>query len=109
MADTVPDPSSSGKGEVVASQGPVTAFGDSEQKNAMDWRNLFLASNDQSLKFFLPQMVNGKALVKSIDDVFEGVHQWRNFLVAQFLGWVPNFSQFQRLVNMLWGKEGYQI
>ena len=27
-------------------------------------------------------------------------------MVAQFIGKVPNFSLFQKLINMLWGSEG---
>ena len=35
----------------------------------------------------------------------EGVSQWGNSLVFQFIGRAPNFSLFQRLANSLWGAE----
>ena len=40
-------------------------------------------------------------------DVFEeGETIWQNAVVAQFIGRIPNFSLFQKLVKMLWGADG---
>ena len=46
-------------------------------------------------------------IVAPPDDIFEeGIDQWRNVIVAQFIGRIPNFSFFQKMVNILWGAEG---
>ena len=40
-------------------------------------------------------------------DVFEESETiWQNAVVAQFIGRIPNFSLFQKLVKMLWGADG---
>ena len=40
-------------------------------------------------------------------DVFEeGESIWKYSVVAQFIGRIPNFNLFQKLVNVLWGSEG---
>ena len=40
-------------------------------------------------------------------EVFEeGELQWKNVVVVQFVGRIPNFSLFQKMVNVLWGQGG---
>ena len=46
-------------------------------------------------------------LISPPADVYEeGELQWKNAVVAQFVGKIPNFSVFQKMVNLLWGEEG---
>ena len=60
-----------------------------------DWRSLFFASLDQFLCYFPPQNLNCKIVVSSPNDVFKkGESQWKTFVVAQFIGRIPNFSLF---------------
>ena len=82
-----------------------------------DQRKLFATFEDQSLSFFLPQSfkvfeilkIEGKMRVASLTDVFqEGEQKWKNAMVAQFIGKIPNFSAFQKMVNILQG-EGAEI
>ena len=72
-----------------------------------DWRKLFAAASDQSLQFFPPKLHDGTVIVNPPTRIFEeGINCWKNAVVAQFIGRIPNFSLFQRLVNMLWGADG---
>ena len=67
---------------------------------------MFPASLNQTLSYFPPQKENGKVVVMPPHEVFaEGEILWKNSVVAQFIGKVPNFSLFQKLINMLWGNE----
>ena len=67
-----------------------------------DWRSLFTASEDQTLRFFPPQSSDGKVRITPPKEVFEeGEKVWKNAIVAQFVGRIPNFSAFQKLVNTL--------
>ena len=60
---------------------------------ATDWRKLFTAAADQTLSFYPPKKSEGKLVVPS--EVFEeGELQWRNAVVVQFIGKIPNFSLF---------------
>ena len=80
--------------------------GASGQK-AADWRSLFSASTDQTLRFYPPQRLKDKVIVATPKEVIEeGEAQWKNTVVAQFIGRPPNFSLFQKLVNVLWGADG---
>ena len=72
---------------------------------ATDWRKLFSTAVDQTLNFYPPKRTNGKLIVPS-EVIAEGERQWRNAVVVQFIGKIPNFSFFQRMINVLWGKEG---
>ena len=73
----------------------------------IDWRKLFVSSTDQSLNYFPPRRSEGKVIVCPPAEVCEeGEWKWRNALVAQFVGKIPNFSVFQKMVNILWGDEG---
>ena len=47
----------------------------------------------------------GKIIVPP-EVIEEGVNHWQNSVVAQFIGKIPNFSYFQRVVNVLWGVNG---
>ena len=74
---------------------------------ASDWRKLFSASANQSLRFFPPKPTNGTSIVTPPSGVFEeGELLWKNAVVAQFVGRIPNFSVFQKMVNLLWGEDG---
>ena len=58
----------------------------------------------QTQQFFPPYKSNDKTIVSLPNEVYEeGVLQWRNFVIAQFVGKIPDFSVFQKLVNMLGG------
>ena len=41
-----------------------------------------------------------------LDVLEDGELRWKNTVVAQFVGRIPNFSAFQNMVNMLWGEHG---
>ncbi|KAK8716203.1 hypothetical protein V6N13_043521 [Hibiscus sabdariffa] len=70
-----------------------------------DWNALFSGSEEQSLKFFPPEILEGSARVKPHAHVFEdGSADWKFALVGQFIGSAPNFGAMQRIVDMLWGK-----
>ncbi|XVE73548.1 hypothetical protein DITRI_Ditri11bG0127300 [Diplodiscus trichospermus] len=72
-----------------------------------DWRSLFSVVADQTLTYFLPKIDNGKAVIAPPKEIFEErEHVWRNAIVAQFVGKIPNFSAFQKMVNVLWGESG---
>ena len=59
------------------------------------------------MKFFPPQPLNGKSIVVPPSEVFEeGEQKWKYAVVAQFVGRIPNFSVFQKMVNLLWGEDG---
>ena len=74
---------------------------------ARDWRKLFATNSDQSLQFFPPQISDGKIIVEPPAEIFdEGVDCWKNAVIGQFIGQMPNFSLLQRLVNILWGADG---
>ena len=62
-------------------------------------------STDQTLSFLQPQSSNGRVQIPS-EILEEGELKWRNAVVAQFVGRIPNFSAFQKLVNVLWGEHG---
>ena len=49
----------------------ITVSDDVDTKEVADWRKLFSASIDQSLKFFPPQMINGQLIVEPPEDIFE--------------------------------------
>ena len=57
--------------------------------------------------FFPPKPTNGTSIVTPPSGVFEeGELLWKNAVVAQFVGRIPNFSVFQKMVNILWGDDG---
>ena len=46
-------------------------------------------------------------LVSPPNDIFEeGIKYWKNAVIAQFISRIPNFSFFQKMVNVLWGADG---
>ncbi|XVE88719.1 hypothetical protein DITRI_Ditri19aG0091600 [Diplodiscus trichospermus] len=63
-----------------------------EKAGTRDWRKLFATPEDQSLQFFPLEKVDGEKL-------------WKNAVVGQFIGHMPNFSLFQRLVSIMWGSD----
>ena len=80
---------------------------DSADVASKDWRKLFKANPVQTLQFFPPEVSNGTVVVSPPSEIFdEGELCWKNAVVAQFIGRIPNFSLFQRMVNQLWGDEG---
>ncbi|XVE50102.1 hypothetical protein DITRI_Ditri01bG0134500 [Diplodiscus trichospermus] len=79
----------------------------SGEKTNTDWRSLFAVAVDQALTFFPPRIENGKTIIAPPRAIFEeGEHFWRNAIVAQFIGKIPNFGAFQKMVNILWGEDG---
>ena len=66
---------------------------------ATDWRRLFLVAIDQTLNYYPPKRIEGKLIIPS--EVIERELQWRNAVVVQFIGKIPNFSFFQRMINVL--------
>ena len=72
-----------------------------------DWKKLFSAPTDQLLNFFPPCRSEGKVIVSPPDEVCEeGELIWKNAFVEQFMGKIPNFSVFQKMINIIWGEEG---
>ena len=72
-----------------------------------DWRRLFSAAADQSLQFFPPQKSEGKVRVSPPTEILEeGELLWRNAVVVQIVGKIPNFGYFQKMVRLLWGEDG---
>ena len=67
-----------------------------------DWRKLFSAAIDQTLNYYPPKRTEGKLIVPS-EVIEEGEQQWKNAVVVQFIGKIPNFSYFQRMINAMWG------
>ena len=75
-----------------------------EHSSATDWRKLFAPAGDQALRFYLLQKSEGKIRVALHPEVIDECEMtWKNIVVAQFVGRIPNFSMFQKPVNMLWG------
>ncbi|XVE88483.1 hypothetical protein DITRI_Ditri19aG0072900 [Diplodiscus trichospermus] len=67
---------------------------DGSSLEARDWRKLFARTPDQALQFFQPKIENGTAVVMPPSEIFEGELYWKDAVVAQFIGHVPNFSLF---------------
>ncbi|XP_022769140.1 uncharacterized protein LOC111312792 [Durio zibethinus] len=84
--------------------GPITKI---QPPNGTVWKSLFKSKTyDGSLYFFTSSCSNGKIVVKpSIKVIEEGINSRNNSLIVQFLGKAPNYSQFQKVVNLLWGKK----
>ena len=60
-----------------------------------DWRKLFAAAEYQTLQFFPLKRSEGKVRVSLSIEVFEeGEMLWKNAVVAQFVGRIPNFRYF---------------
>ena len=78
------------------------------QPQVADWRKLFSVLTDQTLSFYPPVGCSeGQLKVNPPLDVLEeGELRWKNAVVAHFVGRIPNFSAFQKMVNMLWGEHG---
>ncbi|KAK8598761.1 hypothetical protein V6N13_094721 [Hibiscus sabdariffa] len=71
----------------------------------MDWEKLFAGSEEQSLGFFPPHIKDGLIEVQPPSQVFEeGISEWKNSLVGQFIGSAPNFGTMQKIAGILWGK-----
>ncbi|XVE88088.1 hypothetical protein DITRI_Ditri19aG0040500 [Diplodiscus trichospermus] len=80
--------------------------GRDSEEGTRDWRKLFAVSPDQSMQFFPLKSENGKLIVALLDEIFEdGEELWKNTVVVQFVRQVPNFSSFQRIAKIMWGKE----
>ncbi|KAK8604131.1 hypothetical protein V6N13_096591 [Hibiscus sabdariffa] len=71
----------------------------------IDWKKVFMGTEDHSLRFFSPGDREGSLLVQPPKQVFEdGDLDWRLALVGQFIGSALNFGAMQKVVDMLWGK-----
>ena len=69
--------------------------------SSVDWRKLFSSSANQSLSYFPHQNSDRKLTISPSIDVFEeGELKWKNSIVARFVGRIPNFNAFQKLVNI---------
>ena len=70
----------------------------SEKESSLtDWRKLFSASTDQSLQFFPHRKSEGKLTVAPPAEVINEEEQlWKNAVVVQFVGRIPNFGAFQK-------------
>ncbi|XP_038990950.1 uncharacterized protein LOC120113971 [Hibiscus syriacus] len=65
-----------------------------------------IEGNEQELNFFPPSTTEGSCVVKPPRFVFEeGILEWRNALVGQFIGSAPSFTSLQKTVGLLWGKQ----
>ncbi|XP_039038081.1 uncharacterized protein LOC120175552 [Hibiscus syriacus] len=70
---------------------------------SLDWRNLFVGSKNQSLDFFPHEIRDGVVTVKPpIEVIEEGIADWNNALVGQFIGAAPRFSSMQRIIDSIW-------
>ncbi|KAK8715103.1 hypothetical protein V6N13_042445 [Hibiscus sabdariffa] len=82
-------------------------MGDSSTSGQIDWRKLFAATSDQSLDY-LPSVISedSRIVLPPLEAFDEGLQTWKFALVGQFVGRAPSFSVIQKLVGLLWGKEG---
>ncbi|XVF66858.1 hypothetical protein PTKIN_Ptkin10aG0072300 [Pterospermum kingtungense] len=80
----------------------------SKTGNLLDWKKLFEVLTDQAISIY-----EGKRqiMIDEVTRVFppialldEGEKNYETSLIAQFLGKIPNFSAFQKTLNLLWGK-----
>ena len=70
-------------------------------------KEIILGFSGSNFELFPPQSLNREVTVlPPIEVIREGELKWRNVVVAQFVGRIPNFSAFQKLVNVLWGEYG---
>ena len=92
-----------GSGEVEKGKEKVSiSKGELGEAPVTNWRKLFQAASDQTLSFFPPKTSNGKLIISPpVEVIEEGELLWRNAVVVQFVGRIPNFSAFQRQVNIL--------
>ncbi|XP_039054578.1 uncharacterized protein LOC120196981 [Hibiscus syriacus] len=71
---------------------------------SLDWKKLFVGSKEQSLDFFPPELRDGVATVIPPPEVIdEGIADWNNALIGQFLGPAPSFGSMQRIIETIWG------
>ncbi|MBT1617621.1 hypothetical protein, partial [Klebsiella pneumoniae] len=69
------------------------------------WKSLFTstAKNSSSLKFFEPSRLNGDVIVSPPSEVvLEGVEQWKDCLVGQFIDRRIPFPVVCATVDKLW-------
>ncbi|XVF72304.1 hypothetical protein PTKIN_Ptkin12aG0110100 [Pterospermum kingtungense] len=75
----------------------------------LSWKSLLEEPFDHSVPYFEWKgsvSKNSLPRVEFPDDVHdEGLRDWKNALVAQFVGKIPNYSAFQKSINLLWGEE----
>ncbi|XVF43773.1 hypothetical protein PTKIN_Ptkin02bG0067200 [Pterospermum kingtungense] len=70
-------------------------------------RKRFFFSLNQNLNYVVPSELNGEPVAAPPPAIFEkGETKWQNAVVAQFIGKLPNFSLFHRMVNSLRGSDG---
>ncbi|KAK8598273.1 hypothetical protein V6N13_095656 [Hibiscus sabdariffa] len=68
----------------------------------MGWKKLFAGSEEQSLGFFPHHIKDGLIEVQPPAQVFEeGISEWKNSLVGQFIGSAPNFGTMQKIAGIL--------
>lgn len=67
-----------------------------------NWGYLSSISSDCSIPFFPVKSVDVNPRIEVPDDVHdEGLKLWDCALIAQFVGRIPNFSAFQKSVNLM--------
>ncbi|KAK8651553.1 hypothetical protein V6N13_141152 [Hibiscus sabdariffa] len=73
---------------------------------AVDWKSFFFGGGDeQALEFFPTVTYEDSFAVESPPELFnEGISDWKDALVGQFIGTAPNFIALKRTVDALWGK-----
>ncbi|KAL4279069.1 hypothetical protein GQ457_03G007180 [Hibiscus cannabinus] len=72
---------------------------------AVDWKSLFGGGDEQTLEFFPTVAYEDSFAVEPPPELFnEGISDWKNALVGQFIGTTPNFVALKKTVDALWGK-----
>lgn len=57
------------------------------------------------MPYFALKKVEKRVRVDHSDKIFAELEgEWKNTLVAQFVGRISNFGVFHRMINKLWGK-----
>ncbi|XVF70601.1 hypothetical protein PTKIN_Ptkin11bG0175900 [Pterospermum kingtungense] len=78
-------------------------------EGGLDFKGLFASSPlmARSLSFFPPILEEEEELAEPPTAVIEdGEARWKDAVVVQVLGKIPNFSYFCKVINLLWGTEG---
>ncbi|XVF82969.1 hypothetical protein PTKIN_Ptkin16aG0095000 [Pterospermum kingtungense] len=102
-----PNAAELGKLDGTMDQSAESVHSKNKWKSIVDgnWRDLFPPEADQTMDFYLPGKLEDESIVAPPLDE-EGELQWKNSLVVQFIGKIPNFSYFVKMVTLLWGSEG---
>ncbi|XVF48420.1 hypothetical protein PTKIN_Ptkin03bG0188800 [Pterospermum kingtungense] len=69
-----------------------------------NWKDLSSIPKEHMVPHFPLKESNGLPRIVMPEDVHEeGMRLWETALIAQFVGRIPNFSAFQKAINLMWG------